>query len=47
MEPGTAKDGRLEEAATRLLVETSEGFEVRGATPRRIGLLTWSPEPAT
>ena len=44
VEPGTAKDRRLEEAASRLLVETAEGFEVRGARPRRIGLLTWSPD---
>ena len=44
VEAGTAKDRRLEEAADRLLVETSEGFEVRGARPRRIGLLAWSPD---
>ena len=47
VEPGTAKDRRLREAADRLLVETSEGYEVRGARPRRAGLLTWRPNSAS
>lgn len=41
--PGSPEDTRLEAAADDLLVETSRGVAVRGARPRRQGLLTWHP----
>jgi hypothetical protein len=44
--PGSPEDARLEAAAGELLVETSRGVAVRGARPRRQGLLSWQPAPA-
>ena len=42
--PGSPEEGRLKQAVRDLLVETPDGFTVKGARPRRQGLLSWSPE---
>jgi SAM-dependent methyltransferase len=44
--PDSQEDARLEAAAHELLVETPHGITVRGARPRRQGLLSWQPAPA-
>ena len=41
--PGTEKDRRLEKAMDALLDRTPNGFVIRGAPPRRLGLLSWGP----
>ena len=40
----TEQDGRLQSAARELLVETSDGFVVRGMRLRRQGLISWRPD---
>lgn len=44
--PGSPEDARLEAAANDLLIETSHGVALRGARPRRQGLLAWHPAPS-
>ena len=39
--PDTEQDKRYQEAARELLVETPEGFVIKGARPRRQGLISW------
>jgi hypothetical protein len=43
---GSPEDARLETTAHELLVDTPHGVTVRGARPRRQGLLSWQPAPA-
>ncbi len=43
VEEGSAADERLRAAAEELLVETPEGFIVRGVRPRRTAIVTWRP----
>ena len=45
--PGSEQDGRLHTAVDELLVETADSLEVRGAKPRRLGLIAWRPERAS
>ena len=42
--PGTAEDQRLEKAMEELLEKTPDGFVIRDATPRRLGLISWRPD---
>jgi SAM-dependent methyltransferase len=44
--PNSQEDARLDAAAHELLVETAHGITMRGARPRRQGLLNWHPAPA-
>jgi SAM-dependent methyltransferase len=44
--PKSQEDARLEAAAHELLVETPQGVTMRGARPRRQGLISWQPAPA-
>jgi hypothetical protein len=44
--PESQEDARLEAATHELLVETPQGVTMRGARPRRQGLLSWQPAPA-
>ena len=39
--PDTEQDKRYQEAARELLVETPDGFVIKGARPRRQGLISW------
>ena len=43
VKPDTEEDQRLRETIRDLAVETPEGLTVRGARPRRRGLLSWKP----
>ena len=42
--PESAEDRRLDSAMEELLVETPKGLAVRGASSRRLGLISWQPE---
>jgi hypothetical protein len=42
--PGTEHDQRLQSAMTRLVVETPDGFTIRGAKPSRPALISWRPK---
>ena len=39
--PDTEQDKRYREAARELIVETPDGFVIKGARPRRQGLISW------
>ena len=41
--PDTQQDRRLQVAARELLVEEPDGVSVRGARPRRLGVISWQP----
>ena len=41
--PDSDQDRRLERALGELLIESSDGLTVRGAGPRRLGLVSWQP----
>ena len=43
--PGSEEDGRLADAASKLLVERPDGVVITGAQPRRQVLFSWRPEP--
>ena len=43
VKPDTEKDRRLQAAVGELLVETPDGFTVRGSRRRRQALIGWSP----
>jgi SAM-dependent methyltransferase len=42
--PDTAADVQLQRAMRELLIETHDGYGVRGATPERLALISWRPE---
>ena len=42
--PDTAADAQLQQAMRELLIETPDGYVVRGATPERLALISWRPE---
>ncbi|MFQ5878935.1 MAG: class I SAM-dependent methyltransferase [Dehalococcoidia bacterium] len=42
--PGSEEDRRLERAMEELLERTPDGFAIRGAAPRRLGLISWRPQ---
>ena len=41
--PDTQQDRRLQVAARELLVEEPDGVSMRGARPRRLGVISWQP----
>ena len=43
VEEGTAADDRLRAAADELLEDTPEGYTVKGVSPRRTAMVTWTP----
>ncbi len=43
VEPGGAKDRRLQELLASRIVETEHGLELVGSTPAELGLVTWPP----
>ena len=43
VEEGTEADDRLRAAADELLEDTPEGYTVRGVSPRRTAMVTWTP----
>lgn len=42
--PGSEKDSRLQAAMEDLLEKTDSGFVIKGASPSRLGLISWRPE---
>jgi hypothetical protein len=40
---GTAQDELLQKAMRELLIETPEGYIVKGAKPGRLALISWRP----
>ena len=42
--PDSAADARLQQAMQALLVETPEGYVIKGAKPGRLALIAWQPE---
>jgi SAM-dependent methyltransferase len=42
--PDTAEDARLHQAMRELLVETPDGYGVKGATPEPLALISWQPK---
>lgn len=44
VEPDTEQDERLKKAIEDLLVETPDGLVIKGVTPGRMGLISWTPE---
>ena len=43
VEEGTEADDRLRAAADELLEDTPEGYTVKGVSPRRTAMVTWTP----
>jgi len=43
VQPGTAQDELLQTAMRELLLETPEGYIVKGAQPGRLALISWRP----
>ena len=43
VEEGTEADARLLAAADELLENTPEGYTVKGVSPRRTAMVTWTP----
>ena len=43
-EPDTDADARLQQAMQALLVETPDGYVMRGIGPGRLALISWRPE---
>src|SRR5215471_17777703 len=41
--PDTAHDARLQQAMRELLIETPQGYIIKDAPPRRLGLISWRP----
>jgi SAM-dependent methyltransferase len=41
--PDTAEDARLQQAMRELLIETPDGYGIKGATPERLALISWRP----
>ena len=41
---GTEQERSLKTAAADLLVDTADGVAVRGAKPRRLGIISWRPD---
>jgi hypothetical protein len=44
VEPDTDADARLQKAVHELLVESPDGFVIRGMGPGRLALISWRPE---
>ena len=44
VEPDTEQDERLKKAIEDLLVEAPDGLVIKGVTPGRMGLISWTPE---
>ena len=44
VEPDTDADARLQQAMHELLVETPDGYAMRGIGPGRLALISWRPE---
>jgi SAM-dependent methyltransferase len=44
VKPDTAEDARLHQAMRELLVETPDGYGVKGATPEPLALISWQPK---
>ena len=42
--PDTAEDARLQRAMRELLIETPDGYGVKGATPEPLALISWQPK---
>ena len=42
--PDTAEDARLQRAMRELLIETRDGYGMKGATPERLALISWQPK---
>jgi SAM-dependent methyltransferase len=42
--PDTAEDARLHQAMRELLVETPDGYGVKGAAPEPLALISWQPK---
>jgi 2-polyprenyl-3-methyl-5-hydroxy-6-metoxy-1,4-benzoquinol methylase len=42
--PGTDKDARLQQAMRELLIETPDGYTIKGIPPGRLALISWRPE---
>jgi SAM-dependent methyltransferase len=43
VKPDTAEDARLQQAMRDLLIETPDGYAIKGATPERLALISWQP----
>jgi SAM-dependent methyltransferase len=43
VKPDTAEDVRLQRAMRELLIETPDGYGMKGATPERLALISWRP----
>lgn len=43
VQPGTAKDALLQQAMRELLLETPDGYIVKGTRPGRLALISWRP----
>jgi hypothetical protein len=41
--PNTDKDARLQQAMREFLIETPDGYEVKGMQPGRLALISWRP----
>jgi hypothetical protein len=39
--PDTAEDARLQRAMQELLIETPDGYGIKGATSERLALISW------
>jgi SAM-dependent methyltransferase len=44
VKPDTAEDAGLQRAMRELLIETPDGYGMKGATPEHLALISWRPE---
>jgi SAM-dependent methyltransferase len=47
VKPDTAEDARLQRAMREQLIETPDGYAIRGAIPERLALISWQPKYMT
>jgi cyclopropane fatty-acyl-phospholipid synthase-like methyltransferase len=41
--PGTPADARLQQAMHELLIDTSDGYAIKGSAPEHLALISWQP----